>query len=90
MSQVPVQVYVTNYCPYCSTAKALLNKRGIAFEVIDVTNDADKRDWLVKTTGRRTVPQIFIGGEPVGGSDDIHALDAKGELLRKCNPEQAP
>jgi glutaredoxin 3 len=89
MSQVPVQVYVTNYCPYCSTAKALLNKRGIAFEVIDVTNDADKRDWLVKTTGRRTVPQIFIGGESVGGSDDIHALDAKGELLRKCNLEQA-
>jgi glutaredoxin 3 len=84
MSQVPVQVYVTNYCPYCITAKALLKKRGIAFEEINVSDDQDKRDWLVKTTGKRTVPQIFIGGESVGGSDDIHALDKTGDLMKKA------
>jgi glutaredoxin 3 len=79
---VPVEMYVTNYCPYCFSAKALLNKRGIPFREIDVTSDAEKRDWLVKTTGRRTVPQIFIGGKSVGGSDDIHELDQKGELMK--------
>ncbi len=79
---VPVEMYVTNYCPYCTSAKALLNKRGIPFTVIDVTTDTAKRDWLVKTTGRRTVPQIFIDGKSVGGSDDIHDLDKKGELLK--------
>jgi glutaredoxin 3 len=78
----PVQVYVTNFCPYCTTAKALLKKRGIPYEEIDVTHDPDKRAWLVQATGgRRTVPQIFIGGKSVGGSDDIHALDARGELM---------
>lgn len=62
-----VQVYTTDYCPYCTRAKALLDKRGIAYEEIDVTDDPQKRDWLVKTTGRRTVPQIFIHGQSVGG-----------------------
>jgi glutaredoxin 3 len=78
-----VQVYTTDYCPYCDRAKALLQKRGIPYEEIDVTGDHDKRAWLVKTTGRRTVPQIFIKGEPIGGSDDLHALDRSGELARK-------
>jgi glutaredoxin 3 len=83
----PVQVYVTKTCPYCHSAKALLDKRGVKYEVIDVTNDADKRMWLVtETGGKRTVPQIFIGGKPVGGSDDIHALDQKGELMALINP----
>jgi glutaredoxin 3 len=77
---VPVEVYITDYCPYCTRAKDLLKRRGIAFTVIDVTHDDDKRAWLVKETGRRTVPQIFIGGKAVGGSDDIHELDRKGEL----------
>jgi glutaredoxin 3 len=81
-----VQMYVTTYCPYCSTAKALLDKRGVKYEVIDVTNDHDKRAWLVQATGgKRTVPQIFIGGKPVGGSDDIHALDKAGELMTLVN-----
>jgi len=78
-----VQVYTTDYCPYCTRAKALLTKRGIAFEEIDVTHEPDKREWLVKTTGRRTVPQIFINGEPIGGSDELHALDRSGELATK-------
>jgi glutaredoxin 3 len=50
---------------------------------VDVSNDDEKRAWLVKTTGRRTVPQIFIGDEPVGGSDEIHDLDRKGLLVPK-------
>ena len=78
-----VQVYTTDYCPYCTRAKALLDRRGIPYEEIDVSNDPDKRAWLVKTTGRRTVPQIFIHGEPVGGSDELHELDRKGELAKK-------
>lgn len=78
-----VQVYTTDYCPYCTRAKALLDKRGIAYEEIDVSGDDEKRAWLTKATGRRTVPQIFIKGEPVGGCDDLYALDRSGELARK-------
>jgi glutaredoxin 3 len=78
-----VRVYTTDYCPYCDRAKALLDKRHIPFEEIDVTHDSEKRAWLVKTTGRRTVPQIFIKGESIGGSDELHALDRSGELARK-------
>lgn len=79
---VPVEVYVTNYCPYCTRAKALLDKRGIPYETIDVSGDDAKRKWLADVTGRRTVPQIFIDGKPVGGSDDIHDLDRAGELMK--------
>jgi len=78
-----VIVYTTDYCPYCDRAKALLKRRDIPFEEIDVSNDSEKRTWLVKTTGRRTVPQIFIKGEPIGGSDELHALDRAGELAKK-------
>lgn len=79
----PVRVYSTQICPYCVRAKMLLKDRNIAFEEIDVTGDHDKRDWLVETTGRRTVPQIFIGDEAIGGFDDLRALDQTGELTRK-------
>ena len=80
----PVTVYTTSYCPYCTRAKMLLAKRNIAFEEVDVTTDAEKRAWLVKATGgQRTVPQIFIGDESVGGSDDLHALDRAGGLMKK-------
>lgn len=75
-----VVVYVTDYCPYCTRAKSLLERRGIAYDEVDVSNDPDKRAWLVSTTKRRTVPQIFIDGTPVGGSDDLHALDRSGKL----------
>ena len=78
---VPVTIYTTKVCPYCVRAKALLDRRGIAFREVDVTSDPEKRAWLVETTGRRTVPQIFIGDEAIGGSDDLHALDAEGRLL---------
>ncbi len=79
----PVTVYTTAVCPYCVSAKSLLKKRGIEFKEIDVSSDAAKRSWLVQATGQRTVPQIFIGDSPVGGSDDLHALDRKGELTKR-------
>jgi glutaredoxin 3 len=77
----PVKVYSTTYCPYCDRAKALLVKRAVPFEEVDVTTDNEKRAWLVKASGgRRTVPQIFIDEQPIGGSDELHALDRSGEL----------
>ena len=75
-----VKVYTTNACAFCVRAKALLTKRDVPFEEIDVSRDDTKRAWLVQTTGKRTVPQIFIDDKPIGGSDELHALDKGGEL----------
>ena len=77
-----VVVYTTRVCPYCIRAKALLKKKGVAFSEIDVSNDPEKRTWLVSATGQRTVPQIFINDQPIGGFDDMAALNRKGELDR--------
>ena len=77
-----VQIFTTNYCPYCVSAKALLVRRGIRFEETDVTNDASARARLVNMTGgRRTVPQIFIAGVPIGGCQELHELDRCDLLL---------
>jgi glutaredoxin 3 len=78
-----VRVYTTKICPYCFRAKALLAKRGVAFEEIDVSDDVEKRSWLVQATGQKTVPQIFIGDDSVGGSDELAALDRAGELVKR-------
>ena len=78
-----VRVFSTLICPYCIRAKLLLRDRGIAFEEIDVTGDPEARRWLVEKTGRRTVPQIFIGDEPIGGFDELRELDRTGELGKK-------
>lgn len=78
-----VKVYSTSYCPHCVRAKNLLVKRGIPFEEIDVTDDDETRAWLIQATGRRTVPQIFIDDESVGGADELYALDRKGELTTR-------
>lgn len=76
-----VEIYTTPTCPYCQAAKRLLTKKGVAFTEIDVSRDPDLRAAMTaRAGGRRTVPQIFIGGVAVGGSDDIHALDAAGKL----------
>ena len=76
-----VVVYSTNSCGYCVRAKALLGKLGIKFEEVDVSNDSAKREWLIQTTGRRTVPQIFIKGESIGGFDELAALNSGGKLI---------
>jgi glutaredoxin 3 len=78
-----IQVYSTRVCPYCIAAKRLLSARGIPFDEIDVTGDDAKRTWLVQATGRRTVPQIFIKGESIGGYDELSGLDRTGKLADK-------
>ena len=75
-----VKIYTTPYCPFCVRAKRLFERKGIAYEEIDVAGDDEARVVLAERTGRRTVPQIFIGDEHVGGSDDLHALEEQGKL----------
>jgi glutaredoxin 3 len=75
-----VVIYTANYCPYCSGAKALLRSRGIEFEEIDVTNDPARRIEMERLSSRKTVPQIFVEGHPIGGFDDVRRLDAAGQL----------
>jgi glutaredoxin 3 len=75
-----VRIYTTRICPYCVAAKRLLRARGVTYEEIDVTGDDVQRAWLVQRTGRRTVPQIFIGEEAIGGFDDLSLLDRSGRL----------
>jgi glutaredoxin 3 len=77
----PVKIYTTPFCPYCARAKSLLTKKGVTFEEVDVMMDDKARDeMLAKSGGSRTVPQIFVGGTHVGGSDDLYALDRDGKL----------
>ena len=77
----PVMVYSTLLCPYCHRAKALLKKKGVDFEEIDVmANPSRKPEMIERAGGRKTVPQIFIGDTHVGGSDDLHRLEAEGRL----------
>ncbi|MBL8642729.1 MAG: glutaredoxin 3 [Rhodospirillaceae bacterium] len=76
-----VEIYTSPFCGYCHRAKALLTRKGVAFTEFDVMSDANKRKEMTeRSNGGRTVPQIFINGRHVGGSDDIHALDAQGQL----------
>ena len=78
---IRVEIYSSMYCPFCHRAKRLLGMKGVQFEEIDVDTNPERRAEMVKRAeGRRTVPQIFIGGRHVGGSDDLHALDAAGKL----------
>ena len=76
----PVTIYTTPTCPYCVRAKRLLERKGVKYAEIDVAADDDARMKLSERTGRRSVPQIFIGEEHVGGSDDLYALEAEGKL----------
>ncbi len=76
-----IEVYSSLWCPFCSRAKALLNRKGVAYEEIDVDRDPNLRQQMMQRAGgRRTVPQIFIDGRHVGGSDDLADLERAGEL----------
>ena len=77
-----VVLYVTETCGYCRMAEALLRRRDIAFVAVDVTDLPEARAWLVEATGRRTVPQIFLKGESIGGYTDLAAMDRSGALAR--------
>jgi glutaredoxin 3 len=82
MSQPPITVYLTGWCPYCQRAKHLLSQKALAFREIDVEADPKFRQEMTTRSGRRTVPQIFIGDKHVGGCDDLFALEGSGELDR--------
>jgi glutaredoxin 3 len=76
-----VEVYSTNYCPYCMRAKALLRSKGVDFEEFDVTDNPELRARMVELAGGRwTVPEIFINGAIIGGCDELYALERTGQL----------
>ena len=76
-----IVIYTKPTCPFCARAKALLNEKGAVYEEIDISNKEDLRQEMIqKANGRTTVPQIFIGGEHIGGCDDMMALEKKGAL----------
>ena len=81
-----VTIYTTDYCPYCRQAEKFLTDKGVPFKQVDVTNDDAMREKLIELSGgRRTVPQIFIAGEAIGGYSDMMALHTKGQLEPKLN-----
>jgi len=82
MSQPPVTIYVTDWCPYCRRAKNLLTQKSLAFNEINVDDAPALREEMIARSNRRTVPQIFIGEKHVGGCDDLFALEESGELDR--------
>ena len=76
-----IEIYTTPTCPYCLAAKALLDKKGVAYKEMTVIGDPAKRqEMLERANGSHTVPQIFIDGRHIGGFDDMNALDRRGKL----------
>jgi glutaredoxin 3 len=75
-----IRLYTTQWCGYCVRAKALLDSRGLAYEEVNVDDDANFRRTLLELTGGWTVPQIVIDGRPIGGYTELWALDKRGEL----------
>lgn len=89
-----VLLYTTNWCPFCRRAKALLKEKGVRWKELDIEADPAHRQAMAEASGRSSVPQIFINGTLIGGSDELFALDVRGELdklrtqpachLRRC------
>jgi GrxC family glutaredoxin len=77
-----IEVYSKKRCSYCHKAKALLESKGLAYKEIDVTSDIIREQEMIKRSGRRTVPQVFINGQGVGGYDDLAQINVTGELDR--------
>ncbi|SKA35117.1 glutaredoxin 3 [Enhydrobacter aerosaccus] len=75
-----IEIYTTPFCGYCARAKALLDRKGVSYEEMDVMEDAAKRTEMRERSKRSTVPQIFINGRHIGGSDELAALDREGKL----------
>jgi glutaredoxin 3 len=75
-----VKIFTTSFCPYCLQAKRLLDHKSVPYVEIDVGADDALREEMVVASGRRTVPQIFIDGQPIGGFEELRALDQSGEL----------
>ena len=85
----PVLVYVSRYCGWCTRALALLEAKGVEPEVISVDTDRELRSEMEERSGRRTVPQVFVGDRHVGGYDDLRALDTAGQLDALLRDERA-
>jgi len=80
-------IYTTPVCPYCVRAKALLDRKGVSYREIDISNNRDLEQEMIRLTKRMTVPQILIDGEPIGGCDELYALEgseALDRLLEGC------
>jgi glutaredoxin 3 len=75
-----VRIYTSVSCPYCVQAKRLLDRKGVTYEEIDVTGDAARRAEMMQASGRRTVPQIFIDEQSIGGFDELYELEQGGRL----------
>ncbi len=80
MGAAKVTIYTTGYCGYCFAAKRLLGKRGVRYEEVAVDSRPDLRSWLAEVSGQRTVPQVFINGQPIGGHSELSALEASQRL----------
>ena len=80
MAATQVTMYATSWCPYCERARRLLTSKGVTVEAIDIESAPEKRAEMQSRSGRRSVPQIFIGDHHVGGCDDLHALEDAGKL----------
>jgi glutaredoxin 3 len=85
-----VVVYTTTTCPFCVRAKRLLEERGVPYDEIDVEDDDELRMDLVRRTGRRTVPQIFIDGASIGGFEELAAIDARTRLADLVDDGDGP
>jgi glutaredoxin 3 len=82
-----VEIYTKSFCPYCARAKKLLGDKGIAFEEFEISGGGEKREEMIKRAGgSTTVPQIFIDGSHVGGSDDLATLEREGKLDSMLSP----
>ena len=75
-----IEIYTKAYCPYCHRAKAVLDSKGVQYKEIDISTDTTLQAEMIKRSNRRTVPQIFIDGEHIGGSDDLMRIKQTGEL----------
>jgi len=87
-TNAPVTIYTTVFCPYCHGAKKFFEQKGIPYEEIDLTGRDNFREFLVDLTGQRSVPQILIHGDPIGGYTDLLKLAETGELDERL--EEAP
>jgi len=75
-----VVIYTSGHCPYCTKAKILLDKKQVPFEEINIANNQIREDMIIKSGGKRTVPQIFINEKHIGGCDDLYELEKQGRL----------
>ena len=80
-----VVIYTKSYCPYCVKAKQLLDAKHVSYTEISIETDDEQRDTMIRLSGRRTVPQIFINDQPIGGFDDMAALEKAGKLNELLN-----